>query len=194
MKKKKELSKFRRFLFIIVIPFALAFSIVLIIISLKGGNVFEDTKQYAAQIPFIANVVSTTGTTDPDMNENQDTIIEQKATIADLEAKIENHQAEVDDHIATIAKQEDQINELKAELNNLNVKKNDEKKDDLIVSPYENMTAKNAAAIMQKMDDGYVIDILASMEMEKRAAVLEKMEPKSAAEFTQLLAEEFNGE
>lgn len=56
----KKTSKLQWFLFVVFIPLLFTISVVLLILTFSGINVFEQGKKYASQLPFVSQWIEGT--------------------------------------------------------------------------------------------------------------------------------------
>jgi len=92
---------------------------------------------------------------------------------------------------------EERINELRtleARIEELLLLRDEEEEAQMesLVSVYENMRAKDAAAIFERLEDGILVDVASRMREQRIALILAEMAPERAQELTVRLATRMN--
>lgn len=184
--QENKTSKLHWFLFALI-PLLVVIVATLIISMIAGVNVFEKAKEVGSNIPIVSNLI------------NEDT--SKKTT--DLAEKIVELEGQVRDRETLIAQLESKIGSKDEAIDRLQLERNqlDQSMDELqamqdenkrafkdIIRTYETMSAKKAAPIISEMKDAEALQILANIKADALAGILEKMEPKEAARFTEMLA------
>lgn len=187
----KKTSKLQWFLFVVFIPLLFTISIVLLILTFSGINVFEQGKKYAAQLPFISQWIE--GTEENEKKKLQEQLIELKATIVEKEKQLKKAND-------AIKEKEAEIDALKQEIARLQTEKEQAQQPTTppaeqtseprvdVVKMYETMSARKAAEIIPQMSDQEAVNLLSKLKADKVAAILEKMDAQNAAKYTSLLA------
>ncbi|PIC06002.1 hypothetical protein CS060_00300 [Anoxybacillus flavithermus] len=193
--EKKKASKLQWFLFVVFIPLLFTISVVLLILTFSGINVFEQGKKYAGQLPFVSQWIE--GTDANEKKKLQEQIVELKATIVEKEKEL----AKTKD---TIKEKNAEIDTLKQEIARLQAEKEQAQQPTAqtkeqtnaprvdVVKMYETMSPKKAAEIIPQMSDREAVDLLSQLKTDKVAAILEKMDAANAAKYTSLLAKKAN--
>ncbi|MGJ7035867.1 MotE family protein [Anoxybacillus eryuanensis] len=191
----KKTSKFQWFLFVVFIPLLFTISVVLLILTFSGINVFEQGKKYASQLPFVSQWIE--GTEANEKKKLQEQIVELKATIVEKEKKL----AKTKD---VIKEKDAEIDTLKQEIARLQAEKEQAQQPTTpsteqtnaprvdVVKMYETMSPKKAAEIIPQMSDQEAVNLLSKLKTDKVAAILEKMDAANAAKYTSLLAKKAN--
>lgn len=191
----KKTSKFQWFLFVVFIPLLFTISVVLLILTFSGINVFEQGKKYASQLPFVSQWIE--GTEANEKKKLQQQIVELKATIVEKEKQL----TKAND---ALKEKEGEIDALKQEIARLQAEKEQAQEPTTptteqtntsrvdIVKMYETMSPKKAAEIIPQMSDREAVDLLSQLKTDKVAAILEKMDAANAAKYTSLLAKKAN--
>ncbi|MBU8877833.1 MotE family protein [Bacillus sp. FJAT-29790] len=185
-KESKKYTKFQSFILIVFIPLLFAITVALIAMTILGYNVFEITKEYSQKIPFISTEEKTQS-----VEELETKMIELEAEIKDREAKISQLETKLDSKDQEISKAQKERERLEEEIDELTAMKEENKrafKD--IVKTYETISAKKAAPIISQMSEPEAIKILSNLKAATLAGIMEKMDPKDAARFTELLTVE----
>lgn len=192
--EKKKTNPFLWILFAIVIPFVIIIVIISIILGIAGFNVIDWAKEKGSEIPVISSFVPSEEEASAvqqlermtETLSNRDEEIEQlKVEIANIEA----HAAELEQEVL----QKDQVIESQEELasNAAFVDEEDSTSSITeIAKTYEEMKPKNAAAILELMDEAEVLAILQEMPNDVRGSILQAMEVEFAANMTELLINE----
>lgn len=191
----KKTSKFQWFLFVVFIPLLFTISVVLLILTFSGINVFEQGKKYASQLPFVSQWIE--GTEANEKKKLQEQIVELKATIVEKEKQL----TKAND---ALKEKEGEIDALKQEIARLKAEKEQAQEPTTpptertntsrvdVVKMYETMSPKKAAEIIPQMSDREAVDLLSQLKTDKVAAILEKMDAANAAKYTSLLAKKAN--
>ena len=187
----KKTSKLQWFLFVVFIPLLFTISIVLLILTFSGINVFEQGKKYAAQLPFISQWIE--GTEENEKKKLQEQLIELKATIVEKEKQLKKAND-------ALKEKEAEIDALKQEIARLQTEKEQAQQPTTpsteqtdatrvdVVKMYETMSPKKAAEIIPQMSDQEAVNLLSKLKADKVASILEKMDAQNAAKYTSLLA------
>lgn len=176
-------NKLQWFLFAGVIPILFVVTILLLISTFTGFNLFEAAKSH---IPGFSQ-------TDPAKTDTSKQVVGLQATIEDQKKEISSLTKLLDDKDKTADELKQQIERLQAQLdqNEQPVEGEDQpapdSKEKELAKVYQSMSSKNAAAIVEKLDTNTALAILESVNTESRAAILEKLQPEKAAELTTLL-------
>ncbi|WP_461200431.1 MotE family protein [Anoxybacillus sp. TBDG-1] len=192
----KKTSKFQWFLFVIFIPLLFTISVVLLILTFSGINVFEQGKKYASQLPFVSQWIE--GTEANEKKKLQEQIVEFKAAIVEKEKQLKKAND-------TLKEKEAEIDALKQEIARLQAEKEQAQEPTTTPTPeqtsgtrvdvvkmYETMSPKKAAEIIPQMSDQEAVNLLSKLKTDKVAAILEKMDATNAAKYTSLLAKKAN--
>ncbi|CUA80108.1 MotE family protein [Anoxybacillus suryakundensis] len=192
----KKTSKFQWFLFVVFIPLLFTISVVLLILTFSGINVFEQGKKYASQLPFVSQWIE--GTEANEKKKLQEQIVELKAAIVEKEKQLKKAND-------ALKEKEAEIDALKQEIARLQAEKEQAQEPTTtptteqtngtrvdVVKMYETMTPKKAAEIIPQMSDQEAVNLLSKLKTDKAAAILEKMDATNAAKYTSLLAKKAN--
>ncbi|MCL9969525.1 MotE family protein [Anoxybacillus kestanbolensis] len=191
----KKASKLQWFLFVVFIPLLFTISVVLLILTFSGINVFEQGKKYAGQLPFVSQWIE--GTEANEKKKLEEQIVELKATIVEKEKELTKAKD-------TIKEKDAEIDALKQEIARLQTEKEQAQQPTTpsteqtdatrvdVVKMYETMSPKKAAEIIPQMSDQEAVHLLSKLKTDKVAAILEKMDAANAAKYTSLLAKKAN--
>ena len=190
----KKTSKFQWFLFIGFIPLLFTLSIVLLVLTFSGINVFEQGKKYASQLPFVSQWIE--GTEANEKKKLQQQIVELKATIVEKEKQLtkandvlKEKESEIDalkQEIARLQTENEQVQDQRSSIEQTNGSRVD------VVKMYETMSPKKAAEIIPQMSDQEAVNLLSKLKTDKVSSILEKMDAVNAAKYTSLLAKKAN--
>lgn len=192
-KENKKLNPFLWFLFAIVIPLIIVSSLTILILGLAGYDVSGWAKNTANNIPIVSSFVKTDEEKDYEqMKQEMEEKLEKKdAEIKQLENLTEDLETTIDQLNQEILKLENKLesNEQLSEEQEELVEGN---KDELrqIARSFQNMKSKQAAAVLENMDQNDAIHILKEISNDGRGKILEAMDPKKAAELTKLFMNE----
>ncbi|WAA13602.1 MotE family protein [Fervidibacillus halotolerans] len=185
-KKKKKFGIFQWIVFGGIFPILIALSILLIVLSIQGINVFKETEK----IPVIGNFLGQEKNDETSVDDLENTIRKLQAELKNEEAKSSQLQSKLEDKEKEIAQLEEEKKRLERDLNELmNSKGTTSKNWDSVIKTYETMKPKEAALILVEMDENTALNILADLSEDQLADILEKMPPQDAAQFTNRLAE-----
>jgi len=189
IQEEKKYSAFQWILFVIIIPLMFAITVVLVVLSVSGINVFEGMKNVGEKIPVISSIFD---------GDKEVVDIDYKQKYGELQGEIKNQEAYIQSVENQLAEKDEEIKNLQLEketllnqiqeLELINENRMVEMKE--IIKTYETMSAKNAAAIIVEMDDTEAMRILSNMKADALAEVLQKMPPEDAAKYTSLLTSE----
>lgn len=186
---QKKVNPFLWFLFAIVIPLMIVISLTILILSMAGVNVGGWMKDTASNIPLVSTFVKTEDEeTVEDIRQKMDEEIHEK----DLE--IRNLQGVNEEYKARIDSLEQELLKIKNEKESLEQladeeeEKAEENKDEIkeIAASYENMKSKQAALVLEKLDNEISLEILKYLSKDSRGKILEAMDPEKAADLTRL--------
>ncbi|MEK3974538.1 MotE family protein [Psychrobacillus sp. FSL K6-1267] len=184
-KEPKKVGLGKKILYLFIIPLLFALALLLTFAQITNINVFEKAKE-----------LTSLGQEEP-IDENKKTsrleerVVSLQAEIQQKEVQIDKLQAEVDgsekSQESLLLEQESllqQIEELK--------RQNEQSKRDYaeVVSTFEKMSAKTAAPVITNMSDAEALRILASLKPDTVAKIYEKMSPKDAAKYTELMTKQ----
>lgn len=184
----------KKLFYFVIIPFLLILTIVLIISTVSGLNIFQE----AAKIPVIGSLFSSKDMATTSIEEYDQQINKLQAQLKNQEKKVEDLQSELekkDQEIETLQEEKknfetNQNNQ--AEPGNDNVNANDQNETDTqwneVIKTYEKMKPQSAANILAQMDETTALNIMTDLKEDTLARVLEKMPVEKAANFTAKLA------
>lgn len=181
----------KKLFYFVIIPFLLILTIVLIISTVSGLNIFQE----AAKIPVIGSLFSSKdmATTSIEAYDQQINILQ--AQLKNQEKKVEDLQSELekkDQEIATLQEEKKNFETNQAEPGNDNVNANDQNETDTqwneVIKTYEKMKPQSAANILAQMDETTALNIMIDLKEDTLARILEKMPVEKAANFTAKLA------
>ncbi|OLN22787.1 hypothetical protein BTO30_07625 [Domibacillus antri] len=194
VEEKKGHSTFQWIVFVVFIPLLFALTIALIVMTIAGVNVFEKTKEVAANIPYVSEWVDTGSGQDGKSDSEK---------VVELQAEIKNKEAEIDSLQGKLTDSEKKIEQLLTEQDRLNaeykqlqqqqqqtVKEKETQQTSNVIKTYETMDEKSIAGIVINLTDAEAVNILKQLSVEKQAAVLEQVDAVKAAEYTKLLSNE----
>jgi len=179
--EEKAPGIFQKIFYIIIIPLLFVIALLLIVAQFSGTNVFEKVTEWIPK--------AETETPTEETFQHQSKIVALEADIQEKEAQLLELQQELDEALLEnqqqIAIQED----LKKQIRELQAAQTSSKKEfNEIVSTYEQMTSKKAAAILVEMNDEEALKILSNLKPNTLSSILSKMDPSKAAHFTEQLS------
>ena len=193
--EKQDYGKFQWFFFVILIPIIFTVTLVVIILSVAGFDVFGKTKAVLAEIPVIEKlftdekpdnlndreiVVQETATQKEEKKQLEQTIEEQTTMIGALEKDVSMKEKEILSLNQEIKSLETQIEEIK--------KADSENNSKDIAKLYDNMSSKKAAEIIPNLNEEDALLILTSLDDRHLADVISKMTVEDAVKYTNLLS------
>lgn len=171
----------------VLIPLLFTLTVLLIFAQIYNVNIFEKAADWKKDLPFVS---------ENDEKENPSAGLQLEERVVTLQAQIEEKEAQ-------IASIQSKLDESSAENERLLIeqerltdeiavlqRQNDETKKEFgeIVKTFESMSAKSSAAIISNMSETEALRILSSMKPDVLAGILEKMSPKDAAKYSELLS------
>lgn len=193
--KKQDYGKFQWFFFVILIPIIFTVTLVVIILSVAGFDVFGKSKAVLAEIPVIEKlftdekqdaindreiVTQETATQKEEKKQLEQTIEEQTTMISALEKDVTMKEKEIltlNQEIKSLEIQIEEINKADSEKNSKDIAK-----------LYDNMSSKKAAEIIPNLNEEDAILILTSLDDRHLADILSKMAVDDAVKYTNLLS------
>jgi flagellar protein FlbB len=193
--EKQDYGKFQWFFFVILIPIIFTVTLVVIILSVAGFDVFGKSKAVLAEIPVIEKlfkdekqdtindreiVAQETATQKKEKKQLEQTIEEQAIMIGALEKDVSMKEKEILTLNQEIKFLETQIEETK--------KADSEKNSKDIAKLYDNMSSKKAAQIIPNLNQDEAVLILTLLDDRHLADILSKMTVEDAVKYTNLLS------
>lgn len=190
--EKSELTGWERFLYWFMIPTVFSVVLVLVLLSLFDFNVSDQILKAVNKVPIVKNWV-------PDVkgeekNEAEITSEQKVDTLnielVDLKNQLAQKEEELRQNDSHAAAQEDSIKQLEAKIAELELVQEQQaiseesykKRIRDISSTYAKMTPSKAAPIIENLTRMEQVLVLSEMKQEDRVKILEKMNPKKAAE------------
>lgn len=189
-KQKEQYQKNPRLLVVVAITLLLILAGLFVVTTVNRVNVAEAVKTFTTMMIPIA---------DPEeepIDKERDRQLEKR--IAKLQDKVREKEAELQAVEKQLDRQMQETERLELEQERLvsalgSVQMDREetmKKHREVVQAIGGMSAKRAAPILVELNEQEALSILKGLKVEQVAEILGKMEPKDAAAFTSLLAEE----
>jgi len=173
-------------IFIGILIFLLLISVAFYFLYYKNLSTTHPLKKTILSLPFLKKETSQ----QLDETENAQKLLEEEKIRIEQEwAKIESEKKQIAEMEAQLIKKESELENLERELN---IEK--EKIETTLTSIkelakyYELMDPKNAAAIMENMEDVLLIQLLRNMKKEVAAEILSNLDAKKAASITQKMS------
>lgn len=179
----------KKLFYFVIIPFLLILTIVLIISTVSGLNIFQE----AAKIPVIGSLFSSKDMATTSIEEYDQQINKLQAQLKNQEKKVEDLQSELekkDQEIATLQEEKENFENTKVEPGNDNANGQNETDTQWneVIKTYEKMKPQSAANILAQMDETTALNIMTDLKEDTLARILEKMPVEKAANFTAKLA------
>lgn len=176
-----------QWLIVIIVPILFALLILSIILKIIGVDVIGTTKETLNKIPVVNEWVTTD---EEELIENQ--IERKETTIVELEDKLEAISSESASKDQTIEKLQSEIDNLVAKLENKDNQPDSQAENNeankKLVKSFTEMKAKQAAPIIEEMNQELVIEILHQLNEKTVAGILAEMEPEVAARYMNQMA------
>lgn len=187
--KKKSMNPFLWIVFAIIIPLIIVSTLTVFILNMAGVDVTGWFKNTASNIPVVSNFITTEEeqAVEDEIKKLTEMIEEKDLEIARLQTISEDLEMTISRLNQQILKLENEIasrDELAEQEEELEVENNESLKQ--IVSSYESMKTKQAAIIIQNLENDLAIDILKELPNDRRGKILEAMDPERVAELTKL--------
>lgn len=201
-------GKFERFLFL-MIPIIFTLVLLGVLLTLFNMDIRNNVLEVANKIPWVEKWIPepeaslTEKATEDQEAQNSEQAASSETTIKELKAQLAQQQQElnkaVDEKTAQATKAESlqkQIDALKAEA--LEAEAGAEEEDPYVdkisdlAKLYAGMKASKAAPIMENLTTDEMVQIFSAMNNTSKTAILEKMDPKKAADVSVKLKEATN--
>lgn len=183
---KKKPSFLKKTLYFFILPLLVMFTIFLVIATVSGVNVFKE----ASKLPVIGmlfpsgeNIANAPDQYEQQLNKLQANLKNQEKKVQDLQTEIEGK----DQEIASLKEEKASLEtEQKKSLDEGTKEQPDASSRD-IIKTYEKMKPKNAATILNQMDEPTALNIMSQLKDETLASILENMPAENAANITSKL-------
>lgn len=183
-KNKKSFSKIIAAIFF---PLIFLITLLLIVLTLSGVNVFEEAEKYASRISGLSTPASSEG-----QNSEASEMDRLQAVIANKEAEMEELQSEADSKQNQINELEQQVVQLRADLEEARSEdgNNENSKAAEMAQSFQVMDPEEAAPILENMNQNLAVQVLNDVASEERGEILGQMDPEAAANIASMLIEE----
>ena len=187
--KKNEVSNgvedkspgiFQKIFYLLIVPLLFIIGIFVGIASVTDFNIFEKT----------ANLINDSSSEESvDGQDFTEKVVKLEAEVKEKEAQIDQLQAKLESAESEKQQSVTVQEQLQYEIDKLQQEQSETKKEfEDILKSFEQMSAKAAAPILVEMDREEALKILSSMKPDTLSAVLTKMSPEDAADFTEQLS------
>ena len=179
---------FFQWFIVITVPIIFALIITGIILSIIGVDVIGKTKETLNKVPVINEWVQT------DEEKTYEHQLENKEnTISRLEEELELERSQLASKDKTIENLQTEIDNLIAQLEGKETEEQLQSEDQTaqkkVIRSFSEMKPKEAAPIMENMDEQLVNEILQGLDEKTVARILAEMEPDLAASYIKEMAE-----
>lgn len=188
-------SGFSRFLFFVT-PILFTVVLLVVLLSLFNPTVRDNLFAVGNKIPVIKNIVP-----DPEISEDEKEAEEEKkqeestdATVKQLKQQVAKSEADLEVANRQVAEQQSKVKELEEQLDaaqQLEIQQQQsvqqeayQKEVKKLSQLYAQMSPSKAAAIFSNLTIEESVQMLSVMSNENKAAILEKMDPKKAADIS----------
>lgn len=197
--EKNTYGTFERFMYLFLFPIFFTAILTVILLSIFDYDVMNAVLKTANKIPVVEKMVPDAKSDEPDaQNPTTDTTsdgltIEQRNESLTLELK--QMQSSLEETLSSLKQRDQRISELELEIEQLNSEKEDEQITEQeylesiqrLASTYANMMPSRSAAIIQNLTMSEMVLMLNEMRSSDQIKILEKMNPRVAAEASILL-------
>ncbi|SEF57869.1 magnesium transporter MgtE N-terminal domain-containing protein [Paenibacillus sp. UNC499MF] len=185
-------GKLERFLVWFLIPFVFTAVLLGVLLSVFDYDVMKTVQRTLNKIPVVGEMIplpkEDAESTPAAKGTEEDAVKTKTKEIEQLNSKVQELKTELDKADQTSAQKDKTILDLKqqkAELEDKELAKQDEEYDKKVrelASVYAKMMPSKAAQIIQNLSPQETILVLNAMKTDERVKVLEKMDPKKAAD------------
>ncbi|MDQ6419256.1 MgtE protein [Paenibacillus sp. LHD-117] len=192
--EKQNYNAFERFMFL-MIPILFVIVLLGVLLALFDADFRNKALQVGGNVPILKDVLPEPKVTGNSMDDDSIRTIKMTEKIDELEAELAAVKSELAAANAASATQEQTVKGLEDE--NAQLKQLSEEqlleseqytaKIDELASMFSDMTPSKAAPIVQNMNIDEIVLLFASMRSDDRVRIMEKMDPKIAAEATMKL-------
>ncbi|BCG59685.1 MotE family protein [Paenibacillus sp. URB8-2] len=195
-------GKFERFLFL-MIPIIFTLVLIGVLLTLFNMDYRNDMLQIANKIPIVNKwIPDPEGETSEDSQQAEEQAASSESTIKELKAQLSQQEETVKKLNEQKTEQDKQVQALKSQIDEMQqaastqqpVETEDDHQKEIaaMTKLYAGMQASKAAAIMQNMTTDEVVQLLSGMNNDSKTGILEKMDPKVAADVSVKLKESAN--
>ncbi|KAB8138739.1 hypothetical protein F9U64_03735 [Gracilibacillus oryzae] len=176
-----------QWLIVIIVPLIFAAIVTLIILNIMGVDVAGYSKEALNKVPFLSETVMTDEEEvfDQQLAEKDETILTRDEEISSLQTQLQEKDQQIGDLQEEIASLSEQMAE---QQNDIEATAVAEESDQEITASFEEMKPKTAAPIIENLDNQLAISILNQLDSKVRGEILAEMEPETAANYTEMLA------
>lgn len=192
--EKSSQSKMERFLVWFLIPFIFTTVLLGVLIAIFNHDVMNSVQKTLSEVPVLNKIIpepkGSGSAAEIKEKAAQNDLKNKEAQIGELSGKLGDLQKKYDELAENFDKKDVELKELlneNAELKEKLEEKNNAKYDEQmkkLVSLYSNMSPSKAAPILENLTPKETILILSMMGTDSRQKILEKMDPKKAADFS----------
>ncbi|WP_025690993.1 magnesium transporter MgtE N-terminal domain-containing protein [Paenibacillus zanthoxyli] len=201
LENEESAGKFERFLFL-MIPIIFTLVLIGVLLTLFNVDYRNDVLQIAHKIPLVNKWVPDPKEDTADSQQQEKQEASSEATIKELKAKLSEQEKTVTQLNEQKSAQDKQVQALQTQVNDMQQTASSqeqaaaqdahEKEIAAMTKLYAGMKASKAASIMQNMTTEEVVQLLSGMNNDSKTAILEKMDPKVAADVSIKLKESAN--
>lgn len=195
--KEESGGGFERIL-LFLIPIIFTIVLVAVLLTLFNVNVRNGMMDVANKIPIVKNWVPDPKLTPEEEKEKKlkDQEVSAEATIQELKKRLSEQEQSLKEMTEQKTAQENKAKELQTQIDDMQNQpaETEEPEEDSYIKQirelskmYANMSPSKAAPIMQNLTTEEMVLMLSEMKSNSRVAILEKMDPKTAAEATMML-------
>lgn len=172
------------FVFVFVIPTIVATTLAIVILGVAGIDVVSWAKDKASQVPVVSTWIE----------EDEEKNLEEQNEKAQVKIDEQNEEiSQLNQEITDLEGTIDQLNQeiLKLETSDERTTLEDEDVEEIdtikkMSASFKEMKSKQAALIIEDLEEDIAIDILKELSNDVRGSILEAMDPSQAAHLTTL--------
>lgn len=195
---EKNYSTLEWIFYIIIIPILFISILTVTLLWVFDYDIKKTVLETLNKVPLVEKLIDDHQFTDQNYllknntkEQLQFTIDELKNTLNDKSFTLVEYENIVSKKVEEINLLKQQIEDLESKLNEKNMsEKSREQELAEVAKVYENMSSKNAANIISNLSYEEALLILGQMNIEAKSGILEKMDPKKAADLSVLLKDQ----
>lgn len=123
-----------------------------------------------------------------ELEEWQKRLDERERGVLSTKAELEILSDDLGRHAAALDEQERLLSESSADRSGSEATEDEKRLIDQVAKTYQDMSARNAAQIVEQLRERLAVDLLKKLPVDARASILGKMKPQRAARLTELMS------
>jgi flagellar protein FlbB len=183
--ERNKASKLQWFLFVVVIPIIFTITLLLVILTIAGVNVWDTVGKVGSKIPVVSSFVD-----DPTDVKEENEQEETDKLIVELEGTIKDYKAQIDSLEFDVNSKNEQLDGLNATIEDLTAKLAEkqetahaqEESVKKLSDSISVMEPEAAGPIFESLEKPLAVQILHQIPTEQRGKIFEVMDPEIAAD------------